>query len=103
MSKPLDPKRKTVLQLSVVILTMGTLAWASVPLYDWFCRVTGYGGTTQVADRVGVDDNLDVAVFSHTVILVDTVREGHAEADAAAAARGGINADTLDLVFGAAQ
>ena len=50
MSAPLDPKRKTVLQLSVVILTMGTLAWASVPLYDMFCRVTGWGGATDIAD-----------------------------------------------------
>jgi cytochrome c oxidase assembly protein subunit 11 len=50
MSTPLDPKRKTVLQLGVVILTMGTLAWASVPLYDLFCRVTGWGGATDVAD-----------------------------------------------------
>ncbi|MEM6665407.1 MAG: cytochrome c oxidase assembly protein, partial [Pseudomonadota bacterium] len=25
-------------------------AYAAVPLYDLFCRVTGYGGTTQVAD-----------------------------------------------------
>ncbi len=47
---PMDPIRKTVLQLSVVILTMGTLAWASVPLYDLFCRVTGWGGATDVAD-----------------------------------------------------
>ena len=47
---PMDPKRKTVLQLSAVILTMGTLAWASVPLYDLFCRVTGWGGATDVAD-----------------------------------------------------
>ena len=46
----MDPKRKTVLQLSAVILTMGTLAWASVPLYDLFCRVTGLGGATDVAD-----------------------------------------------------
>ena len=47
---PMDPKRKTVLQLACVILTMGTLAWASVPLYDLFCRVTGWGGATDVAD-----------------------------------------------------
>lgn len=47
---PMDAKRKTVLQLSAVILTMGTLAWASVPLYDLFCRVTGWGGATDVAD-----------------------------------------------------
>ncbi len=24
---------------------MGIASFASVPLYDWFCRVTGYGGT----------------------------------------------------------
>lgn len=26
------------------------VAYAAVPLYDLFCRVTGFGGTTQVAD-----------------------------------------------------
>ena len=26
------------------------LAYASVPLYQLFCQITGYGGTTQVAD-----------------------------------------------------
>lgn len=51
MSAPaMDPKKKTVLQLSCVVLTMGTLAWASVPLYDLFCRVTGWGGATDVAE-----------------------------------------------------
>jgi cytochrome c oxidase assembly protein subunit 11 len=25
------------------------MAYASVPLYNWFCRTTGFGGTTQVA------------------------------------------------------
>jgi cytochrome c oxidase assembly protein subunit 11 len=24
-------------------------AYAAVPLYDWFCRVTGFNGTTQIA------------------------------------------------------
>lgn len=28
-----------------VVVTMGALAWAAVPFYNWFCRVTGYGGT----------------------------------------------------------
>ena len=28
---------------------MGGMAFAAVPLYDLFCRVTGYGGTTQTA------------------------------------------------------
>ncbi|EPX78787.1 cytochrome c oxidase assembly protein [Salipiger mucosus] len=43
-----NPK-KTVLQLVGVVLFMGGMAWASVPLYDFFCRVTGYGGETGVA------------------------------------------------------
>ncbi len=25
------------------------MSYAAVPLYDWFCRATGFGGTTQVA------------------------------------------------------
>ena len=45
-----DPKTKTVFQLVGVVVTMGALAWASVPFYDWFCRVTGFGGTTNVAE-----------------------------------------------------
>jgi cytochrome c oxidase assembly protein subunit 11 len=31
-----------------VALMVGA-AYAAVPLYDWFCRVTGFNGTTQVA------------------------------------------------------
>lgn len=45
----IDGKSKTVLQTVGVVVTMGALAWASVPFYDWFCRVTGFGGTTGVA------------------------------------------------------
>lgn len=32
-----------------VVLGMLALAFASKPLYDTFCRVTGFGGTTRVA------------------------------------------------------
>ncbi|MCR9108507.1 cytochrome c oxidase assembly protein [Marivita sp. XM-24bin2] len=53
--KPLDPKKKTALQGVAVVVVMGALAWASVPLYDWFCRVTGFGGTTNVADANSVE------------------------------------------------
>lgn len=42
--------RSTVLKLVGVGVFMGALAWASVPLYDWFCRVTGFGGTPLVAE-----------------------------------------------------
>ena len=40
---------RTVVKLVSVVAGMGALAWASVPLYDLFCRVTGYAGTTQQA------------------------------------------------------
>ena len=40
---------KTALGLSLIVLTMITLVAFSVPLYDLFCRVTGFGGTTQVS------------------------------------------------------
>ncbi len=33
---------------AVVALMVG-MAYAAVPLYDWFCRATGFNGTTQVA------------------------------------------------------
>jgi cytochrome c oxidase assembly protein subunit 11 len=46
----LPDTRKTLAQTVAVVLFMGSLGFASVPLYDLFCRVTGYGGTTAVAD-----------------------------------------------------
>ena len=33
----------------VFVALMVGAAYAAVPLYDWFCRTTGFGGTTQVA------------------------------------------------------
>ncbi len=42
--------RVVVLCLSLVA-GMGGLAYASVPLYEMFCRVTGYGGTTQAVEN----------------------------------------------------
>ena len=40
---------RTLAFLGAFVAGMGGLAYASVPLYEIFCRVTGYGGTTQVA------------------------------------------------------
>jgi len=42
--------QRTAAQAVAVVITMGSLAWASVPFYDWFCRVTGFGGATNVAE-----------------------------------------------------
>ncbi len=41
--------RRVMVIISFVGLLMLSLSFASVPLYDIFCRVTGFGGTTQVA------------------------------------------------------
>ena len=40
-------KYRTLGFLLVLIMGMGILSYASVPLYKLFCQVTGYGGTTQ--------------------------------------------------------
>ena len=45
-----DANTKTVTRLVGVVLVMGALAWASVPFYDWFCRVTGFGGVPGQSD-----------------------------------------------------
>ena len=44
----LDAPQKTAAQLVGVVVVMGALAWASVPFYDWFFRVTGFGGVPRV-------------------------------------------------------
>jgi len=44
--------RLTATALAGIIVAMLSLTAASVPLYALFCKVTGYGGTTRVADEV---------------------------------------------------
>jgi len=34
-----------------VVIGMIGAAYAAVPLYSWFCKTTGFGGTTQVAEK----------------------------------------------------
>ena len=45
-------KKLTPLILSGIFVLMLGLSYAAVPLYDLFCRVTGFGGTTQVSNNV---------------------------------------------------
>ena len=47
--------RRILVILAVVVAAMVGLAYASVPLYQLFCQVTGYGGTTQVSGDVAVE------------------------------------------------
>jgi cytochrome c oxidase assembly protein subunit 11 len=57
----LEGPSKTVAQTVGVVVLMGGLAWASVPFYDWFCRVTGFGGVTGVSE-VAPEDILDQTI-----------------------------------------
>ena len=42
-------KNLTPILLAGIFFLMLSLSYAAVPLYDLFCRVTGFGGTTQVS------------------------------------------------------
>lgn len=54
------PNRRIVIACLALVAAMTGLAYAAVPLYDLFCRVTGFGGTTQVAVQApGVDEVRD--------------------------------------------
>jgi cytochrome c oxidase assembly protein subunit 11 len=53
MAEPRDLQRKmqrTVLACVGIVAGMGGLAYASVPLYDLFCKVTGFAGTPVVRE-----------------------------------------------------
>ncbi len=47
-------KRRTALISAGIALAMIGLAYASVPLYRMFCQVTGFGGTTGVAEAAAL-------------------------------------------------
>jgi cytochrome c oxidase assembly protein subunit 11 len=62
--------RRVAALVGGIAIGMFALAYASVPLYQLFCQVTGYGGTTQRADAapdhtidrwITVSFNADVA------------------------------------------
>lgn len=56
------PQKTAALAVCVVVL-MGSLAWASVPFYDWFCRVTGFGG------EPALSNSASDLVLDQTVII----------------------------------
>lgn len=67
--KPIDhaeiSRKNARLGLTIlgIVVGMVALAYASVPLYDLFCRVTGFGGTTQIAK------NLPDIILDRTVTI----------------------------------
>lgn len=54
-----ERNRRVLILLAAVVGLTGGAAWASVPLYDWFCRVTGYGGTPLTAESSGGEEIFD--------------------------------------------
>ncbi|MCA3648387.1 MAG: cytochrome c oxidase assembly protein, partial [Methylobacterium sp.] len=60
----IDPRRNLRVAgyaLGGTLFMLG-MSFAAVPLYDLFCRVTGYGGTTQVA--VKAPDRMTERLFT---------------------------------------
>jgi cytochrome c oxidase assembly protein subunit 11 len=58
-----------LLTLATTAVVMLGMAYAAVPLYDTFCRVTGFGGTTNVAATASVEtiDRIIVIRFDANV------------------------------------
>ncbi|HEY6255473.1 MAG TPA: cytochrome c oxidase assembly protein [Xanthobacteraceae bacterium] len=55
-TKPLQRRDLAVaVACGVFAATMVGAAYAAVPLYNWFCRATGFQGTTQVATSAPAD------------------------------------------------
>jgi cytochrome c oxidase assembly protein subunit 11 len=61
----MDRNSRTVAICLTVVASMTGLAYASVPFYRWFCQVTGFDGTTGVADAAP-----DASQISSRVIRV---------------------------------
>jgi cytochrome c oxidase assembly protein subunit 11 len=49
--RPLRRDMLIAVSCGAIAAGMVGAAYAAVPFYNWFCRTTGYGGTTQVAEK----------------------------------------------------
>ena len=64
----------TPLILSGIFVFMLGLSFAAVPLYDLFCRVTGFGGTTQIskeAPKIVLDETINVRLDTNVNSQLD--------------------------------
>ena len=69
-----DTARKNIrtgLMAAIGALAMLGLGYAAVPLYDMFCRVTGFGGTTQVASEAEANAAASVGTTREISIRFD--------------------------------
>ena len=63
---------RIVIMLVTVVLLMLGLAYASVPLYDLFCRVTGFGGTPAVSlekSEYTINQNINIRLDANVTNL----------------------------------
>ena len=51
----MTPQARTALGAVGLVVLMGSLSFAAVPFYSWFCKVTGFAGTTSVGTGEGVE------------------------------------------------
>ena len=59
----MQKKTLTPILLAGIFFLMLGLSFAAVPLYDIFCKVTGFGGTTQIskdAPKIVLDQKVSV-------------------------------------------
>jgi len=70
MSKSNTSNRKTAAVLFSIAGGMVGLAFASVPLYQLFCQVTGYGGATSRAESIAAVTGKPVATDEKRMITV---------------------------------
>lgn len=70
MAGAIEKKNRRVLMISLAVVAgMIGLSYAAVPLYQIFCQVTGFGGTTQVAEGPSavVTDRVMTVRFDATI------------------------------------
>ncbi len=63
----MDKNTKTLMLVFAAVAVMIGLAFASVPLYRMFCQVTGFGGTTMLADKAP-----DTVLDREVIVRFDT-------------------------------
>ena len=68
--KILQKQNRLILStLFFIFIIMLSLSYASVPLYDLFCKVTGFGGTPQISsinDSAFLDDMISIRLDANT-------------------------------------
>mgnify|MGYP005715862207 FL=1 len=59
------PKRTPIYLIGLVCIMLSA-SFAAVPFYDWFCKVTGYGGTPET-----YSDSFDGPILNKTIKVLE--------------------------------